>query len=51
MKSSLTLPFSIPTVAADLDKETEYIVDFLLKRIEEFDRPVSKKTLPVNVVL
>jgi LacI family transcriptional regulator len=51
VKSSLTLPFSIPTVAADLDKETEYIVDFLLKRIEEFDRPVSKKTLPVNVVL
>ena len=51
VKSSLTMPFAIPSIAADLDLEASCIVDLLLKRIVDFDRPVSKKVIPVKLVL
>ena len=51
VKSTISMPFSLPTIGADLDSETRYIVDLLLKRIGEFDRPTSKIVLPVEVVI
>ena len=45
------MPLAIPSIAADLDLEASCIVDLLLKRIVDFDRPVSKKVIPVKLVL
>lgn len=47
----LQLPFSLPSISTDLDMEAQYIVDFLLKRIEDYDRPISRKVLPVELAL
>lgn len=51
VKSTISMPFSLPTIGADIDSEAQYIVDLLLKRIDVFDRPTSKIVLPVKVVI
>ena len=51
VKNSIPMPFSLPTIGADIDLETKYIVELLLKRIHDFDRPASKIVLPVEIVL
>lgn len=49
VKTSMSLPIDLPSIAADLDQEAEYIVDLLLKRIDDYDRPVTERIIPVNI--
>lgn len=49
VKTSLSIPIDFPSVAADIDQEAEYVVDLLLKRLEDFERPVSELLIPVKI--
>ena len=46
-----SLPFSMSSIAANLDEEAKQVMNLLLGRIEAFDRPVSKIVLPVDIVV
>ena len=45
------LPFSMSSIAADLDEEAKHVMSLLLGRIENFNKPVSKIVLPVHLVI
>lgn len=50
IQSILAVPFSIPSIAADLDEETKNVVDLLLGRIKTPDCPTTRVVLPVRLV-
>lgn len=50
MQNFMALPFHIPSIAADLDSETHYVVDLLLERIEHPDRERQRIVLPMKLV-
>ena len=51
IQSFFAVPISFSSIAADLDKETEHVIDLLLKRIENPGRATQKVLLPVHLVV
>ncbi len=51
IQSFFAVPISYSSIAADLDKETEHVIDLLLKRIENPGRSTQKVVLPVRLVV
>ena len=50
VQSILKLPFSLPSIGADLDLEAQWVAELLLKRIKDPARPTEKRILPTFLV-
>ncbi len=51
IQSFFALPISYSSIATDMDEETTQVIDLLLSRIEDPDRPTQKVVLPVRLVV
>ena len=51
IQSFFALPISYSSIATDMDEETRQVIDLLLRRIEDPDRPAQKVVLPVRLVV
>jgi LacI family transcriptional regulator len=51
IQSFFALPISYSSVATDMDEETRNVIDLLLSRIEDPERPTQKVVLPVQLVV
>ncbi len=50
VQSFFAVPIQYSSIATDMDEETNQVIDLLLKRIEDPDRPTQKIVLPVRLV-
>lgn len=50
VQSILRLPFSLPSIGADLDLEAQWVAELLLERIKDPGRPTEKRILPTFLV-
>jgi LacI family transcriptional regulator len=49
VQSFFAVPFGYSSIATDLDEETNQVINLLLKRIENPDRPTQRVVLPVRL--